>query len=154
MSLGILKACAVIFYRLVPRKILRSTYLLAEIKFLNKEMLGVHKLYPFWSGVQLTTLAKLLWNFCAKADKLCVRWVRTYFINSKVIQYQPMSSCSCILKAILQEGCDVDWYMGNLHFLVKFPTGMIYKELKGDETSVKEVVSSNVASPQAHFIFW
>lgn len=51
------------------------------------------------------TMARLLWNLCANADEMWVKWMYIYFFKSTaVIDYVCASNSSWLLRAILNIG--------------------------------------------------
>lgn len=47
------------------------------------------------------TIGKLLWNVCAKKEKLWIRWIHLYYIKRRdVITFQPTTHSSLIIKLI------------------------------------------------------
>lgn len=107
----------------------------------------------------IATMAKLLWNIHAKADKLWVQWVHMYFLKgANILEYQPTNSCSWILKGIFKcrEAVISTVAWADMLRTGKYKTSLIYKELRGDKPPVasKKVFYSNVVRPRAVFILW
>lgn len=105
------------------------------------------------------TIGKLLWNVCAKKDKLWIRWIHFYYIkNNFVISFQPSPTSSWILKAMFKH---TDKLMQSDSWRTFQTTGVyetnkVYKMLRGDRPKVswRILLYANKARSRSMFTLW
>lgn len=106
-----------------------------------------------------TLLVKLLWNLHLKKDTLWVKWIHAYYIkNDDLMAVHCKNTWSWILKATcsLRETVGLSQTWSNADPVKKFPTALLYKELKGTLPDVcwKKLFFNNYARPRANFCLW
>ncbi|XP_058752813.1 uncharacterized protein LOC131626004 [Vicia villosa] len=107
----------------------------------------------------IATIGKLLWNLCAKKDKLWIRWIHFYYIKrNDVNTYQPKANSSWILKAMFKHR-DVFCQSALWHEFQatgKYDTSKMYRMMRGDKPRVawRSLMFNNHARPRAIFTLW
>lgn len=86
-------------------------------------------------------MGKLFWNIQAKADKLWVKWISTYYLKKTSAMDWQSRNCS--------------WLIANI-FKCKYNTAATYRDIRGDRGHVEwwPVFNRNLAKPRAKFTLW
>ncbi|XP_058784051.1 uncharacterized protein LOC131658815 [Vicia villosa] len=105
------------------------------------------------------TIIKLLWNLQAKADKLWVLWMHTYYLKGNEVNHWHMpSSCSWIMRKMLsyREELENSSYWHSVVQAGKYKTKHVYNELRCEKPNVPwyKIFYQNAARPRAKFILW
>ncbi|XP_058726861.1 uncharacterized protein LOC131598262 [Vicia villosa] len=105
------------------------------------------------------TMGKLLWNIQAKADKLWIKWLDTYYIKGQDLNtWQVAATCSWVVKKImdLRDTMSQTEHWATAIHSGKYVTGTMYKELRGDRIQVcwRKILFTNYARPRAIFTLW
>ncbi|XP_058746559.1 uncharacterized protein LOC131619487 [Vicia villosa] len=107
----------------------------------------------------VATLGKLTWNIQAKANKLWVKWVNSYYLkNQNFMAWQARAGYSSLMKSLCT--CrDLILYTNHWAEAVqsgRYNTTEMYQCLRGERAKVpwRKILYKNLARPRAKFHMW
>ncbi|XP_058776403.1 uncharacterized protein LOC131650721 [Vicia villosa] len=106
----------------------------------------------------IASMGKLFWNIQAKADKLWVKWVNTYYLkHADALDWQH-KNCSWILANVFKcrDKIKMTAAWSTCMLTGSYKTASFYDEIRGDRGQVdwNFLLCKNFAKPRARFVLW